>query len=387
MARRLEERDGVRVELVSVIEPVPIYDTGFMVALPETELFEARKATVEEEIHRQLEEVTGSRTPWPIHVEPGVPTSRIVAMAEDLGAELIVIGLGRHGSLDRLFGRETALQVIRLAHIPVLAVPADIGTLPNSALLAVDFSTFSVRAAEAATAVLKSPATLHMVHAISGLEFVPTADGDWHPEHIRQLENRLRDFCEDLDLPEGWTRMTQVLEGEPSHEILAYAEEKDVDMIVAGSHGHSFVGRLLMGSVSTRLVRGTKGPILIIPPSDVPEEVSASSSRASGAHPWEQLLRSFTERNAGCRTELEMDHPGIGAQHSGKNFPLWGVVYDRRSDRLQIMLGEQGSVENHLTHSIPSPREVELLQDEDGRDSALHVVLDEGSVILRLLRG
>ena len=49
LARRLEERDGARVELVSVIEPVPIYDTGFMVALPETELFEARRETVEAE--------------------------------------------------------------------------------------------------------------------------------------------------------------------------------------------------------------------------------------------------------------------------------------------------------------------------------------------------
>jgi nucleotide-binding universal stress UspA family protein len=385
-ARRLEERDGVRVELVSVIEPVPIYDTGFMVALPETELFEARREAVEEEIRSQLLEVTGSRTAWPSHVESGVPTSRIVAMAEDLGASLIIIGLGRHGSLDRLFGRETALQVVRLAHIPVLLVPADSDTLPNSALLAVDFSTFSRRAAQAATSVLKSPATLHLVHAISGLEFVPTASGEWHPEHLRQLETRLEEFGAGLDLPEGWTVRTRVLEGEPSHEILAYAEEVEADMLVAGSHGHSFVGRLLMGSVSTRLIRGTSSTILIVPPSDLPEEISAGEAREPAGHPWEALLRSFSQRNAGCRTELEMDHPKLGAQHSGRNFPLWGVVYEPRADRLEIMLGEQGSVEHHLTHSIPSPREIEVKQDEQGRDEALHVVLDEGSVILSLHR-
>jgi nucleotide-binding universal stress UspA family protein len=307
-------------------------------------------------------------------------------MAEDLGASLIIIGLGRHGSLDRLFGRETALQVVRLAHIPVLLVPADSDTLPNSALLAVDFSTFSRRAAQAATSVLKSPATLHLVHAISGLEFVPTASGEWHPEHLRQLETRLEEFGAGLDLPEGWTVRTRVLEGEPSHEILAYAEEVEADMLVAGSHGHSFVGRLLMGSVSTRLIRGTSSTILIVPPSDLPEEISAGGAREPAGHPWEALLRSFSQRNAGCRTELEMDHPKLGAQHSGRNFPLWGVVYEPRADRLEIMLGEQGSVEHHLTHSIPSPREIEVKQDEQGRDEALHVVLDEGSVILSLHR-
>jgi hypothetical protein len=50
------------------------------------------------------------------------------------------------------------------------------------------------------------------------------------------------------------------------------------------------------------------------------------------------------------------------------------------------MLGEQGSVEHHLTHSIPSPREIEVKQDEQGRDQALHIVLDEGSVLLSLHR-
>ena len=95
-----------RVEVVTVVEPVPIYDTGFMVALPEAELFEARRDAVESEIRDQLEEVTGSRSPWPIHVEPGIPASRIVGLAETIEAEFLVMGIGRHGSMDRLFGRE-----------------------------------------------------------------------------------------------------------------------------------------------------------------------------------------------------------------------------------------------------------------------------------------
>jgi nucleotide-binding universal stress UspA family protein len=387
LARRLEERDGRRIEVVTVVEPVPIYDTGFMVALPEAELFEARRDTVEAEIRDQLEEVTGSRSPWPVHVEPGIPASRIVGLAETLEAEFLLMGIGRHGSMDRLFGRETALQVIRLAHLPVLAAPPGCDTLPRKAVLAVDFSSFSARAAAAVKKVLKSPAELHLVHAISGLEFVPTASGDWHPKHLERLRARLEAFAGSLDLPDGWSVQSQVLEGEPSHEILAYASSVEADLLVAGSHGHSFMGRLLMGSVSTRLIRGSTCSVLIAPPEDVPHEVRTGPVGETADHPWVNLLKNFTARNTGRRTELELDHPGFGAQHSGRDYPLWGVVYEPRGDRVEIMLGEQGSVERRITHSIPGPRNVEILTDDEGHDEALRITLDEGQVLLRLQRG
>jgi nucleotide-binding universal stress UspA family protein len=385
VARRLEERDGRKIIAATVVEPVPVYDTGFMVALPEAELFEARKGSIETEIRLQMETVTGSPTGWPLRVEPGIPASRVVSLAEELGASLIVVGVGEHGPMERIFGRETALQIIRLSHLPVLAVPGtDLG-LPNKAILCVDFSTFSARAVRAAASLLKSPAELHLVHAVAGLEFVPTTSGDWHPEHIRQLEERLEEFGASLDLDEGCALRTRVLEGEPSHEILAYAEEIGADLIVAGSHGHSFMGRLLMGSVSTRLVRGARCAILVAPPEEPAEEVAApATDEPSGIHPWTQLLRGFTSRNLGRKTEVEVVHPEFGVQHSGMGLPLWGAVYDPRANRVEIMLGQQGSTERHLTHSIPKPVDVEFEGGGDEPETLLVRTVD-GEVLLRVL--
>ena len=70
----------------------------------------------------------------------------------------------------------------------------------------------------------------------------------------------------------------------------------------------------------------------------------------------------------------------------GKDFPLWGVDYDPRKDRIEIMLGRSGTVEGHLTHSIPSPREVRVVRGEDGRAEALEITLPQGQVVLRIHR-
>ncbi|MEO7963871.1 MAG: universal stress protein [Gemmatimonadaceae bacterium] len=56
------------------------------------------------------------------------------------------------------------------------------------------------------------------------------------------------------------------LHGDPASELLAFAEEFDVQLIAAGTHGRSAIGRLLMGSVSTQLVRQARSWVLVAPP-------------------------------------------------------------------------------------------------------------------------
>jgi nucleotide-binding universal stress UspA family protein len=54
--------------------------------------------------------------------------------------------------------------------------------------------------------------------------------------------------------------------GSPHQEILAEASEKDVDMIVVATHGHSGVEHMLFGSTADRIVRHAKCPVLTIRP-------------------------------------------------------------------------------------------------------------------------
>ena len=62
------------------------------------------------------------------------------------------------------------------------------------------------------------------------------------------------------DVPVEMTRT----EGSPAREIVSYAEDNDVDVIVMGTHGRSGVNRLLLGSVAERVVRSSSVPVLTI---------------------------------------------------------------------------------------------------------------------------
>lgn len=55
-----------------------------------------------------------------------------------------------------------------------------------------------------------------------------------------------------------------VLEGDPATAILEYAGKSKADLIVTGSRGLSTFKRLILGSVSTKLVHDAKVPVLVV---------------------------------------------------------------------------------------------------------------------------
>jgi len=101
---------------------------------------------------------------------------------------------------------------------------------------------------------------------------------------------------------------------------------------------------------------------------------------------WASELQAFTHRNAGRRTVLEIDVSDVGAQQEESDYPLKGVVFDARDDRVQIMLGEEGSLERRLTHSVGSATRIDVLRGEDGKDAALCIVHAGGQTLLRFLK-
>jgi Family of unknown function (DUF5335) len=94
-------------------------------------------------------------------------------------------------------------------------------------------------------------------------------------------------------------------------------------------------------------------------------------------------LQAFTGQNAGRWVVLEEDGEEIGAQEEAAG-PLRGVAYDSRDGRVEIMLGEQHTVERHLTRTVPSPQRIDLVADEAGRDAALRIEHDGGQTLIRI---
>ncbi|MBX6770774.1 MAG: universal stress protein [Chloroflexi bacterium] len=66
----------------------------------------------------------------------------------------------------------------------------------------------------------------------------------------------------------GITEVTgEVIDGVPRSVLLTIAQERSVDLIVAGSHGRGLVERLLVGSTTEHLVRHAPCPVLVVRPS------------------------------------------------------------------------------------------------------------------------
>lgn len=56
----------------------------------------------------------------------------------------------------------------------------------------------------------------------------------------------------------------QVIRGIPHKEINSYADENDIDLITMGTHGRTGVERLLLGSVTEKVIRTSKKPVLTV---------------------------------------------------------------------------------------------------------------------------
>jgi len=73
----------------------------------------------------------------------------------------------------------------------------------------------------------------------------------------------------------GVEARTELLVGDAAHEIVAYAEYVDADLIVVGSRGHGTIAGALLGSVSARVLHEAKRPVLVVRAATVPAEAVA----------------------------------------------------------------------------------------------------------------
>jgi nucleotide-binding universal stress UspA family protein len=205
---------------------------------------------------------------WTHEVIVGRPAHDLAVIAERRSADLIVVGRRSHGSIDRLLGGETTLQVMRNSRVPVLAVDSDLER-PSSVVAAVDFSESSLAAANFAVTMATEPGKVVVVLVEPPLELLPK--GFAYPDDSGPVVNsreRLNAFIATLNLRPEIQVEPVVLNGRPVHALVEFARSISADLIVAGSHGHGMLDRVLLGSVTTELVRNSSCAVLVVPHAD-----------------------------------------------------------------------------------------------------------------------
>lgn len=95
---------------------------------------------------------------------------------------------------------------------------------------------------------------------------------DLHKRAVDDLHNKIKNnidqFCLDEldgeDFP-GGKPVADVVEGLPADTIISRAEETNADLIVMGSHAHSKLNNLFIGSVANKVVNRSTTPVLLVP--------------------------------------------------------------------------------------------------------------------------
>ncbi|MEF8780821.1 MAG: universal stress protein [Haloferacaceae archaeon] len=109
-------------------------------------------------------------------------------------------------------------------------------------------------------------AELHVLYVVE-LESIPTFPNlDAEPmreAHRRRAEDLLEGI--EADAPAGVDVTTVIEEGHADDRIVAYAEAHDVDVITMGTHGREGLGRVLIGSVTERVIREAPCSVMVTP--------------------------------------------------------------------------------------------------------------------------
>ena len=135
-----------------------------------------------------------------------------------------------------------------------------------------DFSELSAQAMKYAAALSgKLGARLHCLHVVDDayLQYWLAADMPAVPigppveEVIASSRKQLNDFLA-AGLPADLPVIKVVRRGRPFLEIINYAREESIDLVVIGTHGRTALREALMGSVADKVVRKSPCPVMTV---------------------------------------------------------------------------------------------------------------------------
>ncbi|KAA3661387.1 MAG: universal stress protein [Calditrichaeota bacterium] len=198
----------------------------------------------------------------------------IINFAGENGYDLIIMGTHGRSGLSHFFIGSVTEKVIRHQPCPVMAVRYQReNAIPErfeKILVPVDFSNYSRKTLEYAVELAtNSDAFIELIHVIE--EQIHPAyyvAGDvsilkMFPDLREKSTTALRELAEN-NLKQDIKFSCHVKEGKSHTEIVDFADEQDIDLIVMATHGLSGFEHFLMGSTTEKVLRKSSTPILAI---------------------------------------------------------------------------------------------------------------------------
>lgn len=188
----------------------------------------------------------------------------IIDVAVEKNCDLIAMGRRGFGSIQRALMGSVTARVIGYSPIDVLVMPQDTILKWDNILLAVDGSKYSEVASNRAISMAHTYG--RWLNILSVVD-VPSEAYAEAPDAVEKMVESARETVEAVArqaTPAKLETYTYIREGEAHEKILNMADELQANMICLGSHGRTGLRRLLMGSVTEKVIGGAKVPVLVI---------------------------------------------------------------------------------------------------------------------------
>lgn len=234
-------------------------------------------------LRRMVERVaerSGVRARWALLEGPVVPALRRHAL--ETGCDLVVMATHGRGGVERAWLGSVADEMVRAAGLPILLVRPDERVeemrtpwTPRRILVPLDGSTLAESVLPHAVALARaSGAALRLVRVVPPPK-PPSPDAPVAaapPPSAEELERCClwaRRYLErsaaavDTDAVDVETSVVAALR--PAYGIISEAADANADLIVMATHGHGGWRRLVLGSVSDKVLRGASVPVLVMP--------------------------------------------------------------------------------------------------------------------------
>lgn len=265
-----------RLKVVHVIPEVflkgeSIYASASWLLTPEV------RQSVEEEMHRFLGPAREARIDHETEIRVGNPWKEVLAAAEEMPADMVVLGTHGHGGLDRLVLGSVAEKLIQRLPCSVMSVSREEGRtwaapgLISRILCAFDsFDTSSPVLDMAIAIASKCKAELTLLHVVEqfrdiqavtygGMAGIDPTSNDLE----RYAVERLRQVIAGADV-KGVQIETRAVVGRAYKEILRMAATGPTDLIMIGAQGHGVIEHLRFGSNAQHIVRAATCPVLTV---------------------------------------------------------------------------------------------------------------------------
>jgi len=274
-AAALARRTGAALDLIHVVHLPPLY--SHVLSPIQSQLDD--RGEVVRRILEKLQALASAAEFGGLevscHAPVGTPHAALVECCRDNGDDLIVVGAHRRGAVARLLLGRTGERVLRHAPVPVLMVRSAPAEKPRVILAATDFSPGSRGALDEALALARTwEAKVVMVHVMEPVAHLygwaaDLAGGDVYLAEPKELEPEWQKLLTQIDTS-GVVCEHRTEKGEPALVIPELAKSLNADLVVVGTHGHSALAHVLLGSVAEGVARNCEVSVLTVPSKAAP---------------------------------------------------------------------------------------------------------------------